>query len=130
MNLKKLLLAGSIAILGLAVVSGFAQMDKSKSMMPNHDMKQMKPMFVDENGDGINDMRGDHGKMMQNGNHDGMMDNHDNMSTDHKDMHDGMRKGSMCGMTNSMMRGQMSGSGAGMPGGSGSMSMSGQHGRR
>lgn len=128
MNLKKIVLAGLIAVLGIALVhtSAFAQADKTAMQLRAR--SQAKQMFIDENGDGICDTRMDQGKMAQNGNHAGMMNNHDEMMKDHKSMMDGMTDGSMNGMTNNMMRHQMGTSGTGMTGGMGSMGKSGMHG--
>lgn len=131
MNFRKVVLAGSIAILGFVLIhsSAFAQTDKTQTPTQLRTRFQTRPMFIDENGDGICDTRMDKGKMAQNGNHAGMMDDHDGMMKDHNSMKGGMTDGSMNGMTNGMMRHQMGNSGTGMNGGMGSMGKGGHHGR-
>jgi hypothetical protein len=128
MNLKKVVMAGSLVFLGFVLVqaSAYAQMDKSPMQMRS--MSPVKQMFVDENGDGICDNRMDMTKMAQNMNQAGMMDNHDEMMKDHQAMKSGMTGGGMSGMTNSTMRHQMGPSGTGMTGGTGSMNKGGMHG--
>jgi hypothetical protein len=128
MNLKKVVMAGSLVFLGFVLVqaSAYAQMDKSPMQMRS--MSPVKQMFVDENGDGICDARMDMTKMAKGMIQGGMMDNHDEMMKDHQAMKSGMTGGGMSGMTNSTMRHQMGPSGTGMTGGTGSMNKGGMHG--
>jgi len=136
MNFKKFVWAGLVAIMALVLVhsSVYAQMDKTKPQTQMRTMSQARQMFIDENGDGICDTRMDKGKIVQDGNHAGMMDDHnvmdghDEMMKDHKNMRGGMIDGSMNGMTNGTMRHQMRSSGTGMNGGMGSMGKGGMHG--
>ena len=131
MSSKKAVSAGSIAILGLGLflANAYAQTDKGKAPPATIGRTQMRMMFVDENGDGINDMHRDHDhdgipncqdsdwKMMQDGKHDGMgnqnrMGGHDG---NHKGMHDGSA------MNNTSFRYQMGASSNGACGGTGSL---------
>jgi hypothetical protein len=109
MNLKKVVMAGSLVFLGFVLVqaSAYAQMDKSPMQM-----RSMSPVKQMAKG------------MIQGG----MMDNHDEMMKDHQAMKSGMTGGGMSGMTNSTMRHQMGPSGTGMTGGTGSMNKGGMHG--
>jgi hypothetical protein len=62
MSTKKTVLVGSILILGLGlfVSSVFAQVDKNALQTRTRAQERVRTMFVDENGDGINDLIRDH----------------------------------------------------------------------
>lgn len=62
MSIKKIVMAGSIMILGmgLAVADGFGQADRNPLQTRTRDKVQIRTMFIDENGDGICDLNRDH----------------------------------------------------------------------
>jgi len=62
MSTKKTVLVGSLLILGLGlfISSAFAQVDKNALQTRTRSQERVRTMFVDENGDGINDLNRDH----------------------------------------------------------------------